>query len=381
MAIQERAKTTVSTKVKILAGAIFFLLWVGVISLHVTSIAHAEVIQPVLVAVGLFIASALAFVLASSLQVAQPLIKISGVVLFVSALTAGVGHWLPQVEGGYPSAQDYTPLLDIYSMSDQQRADVGETIIFGGIGKSKEIGSIGKGQCPLCHMFRQGWGSERAPNLWGITARKRLHATSLDYIVESHVCPSCYVVGGFGVKGSDNRESPMPKIHKPPISLTIDELVAVDTWLFFQEGEIPPSPETIAEAYKKLIPPTQRLRSKKTGRERQPFKLLLNGEEAIETIFAKSGCLHCHTIPGIFPRKSITHGAHHLTIKTRFNELLKDPLYGGQVSSVHTYVREAILDSSRHRVPRYPNHQMPENFSNTITALALDKMVDYLAEL
>ena len=163
------------------------------------------------------------------------------------------------------------------------------------------------GQCPLCHFFRQGWGSERAPNLWGITARKRLHATSLGYIAESHVCPSCYVVGGFGVKGTENRESPMPRIHKPPISLTIDELVAVDTWLFFREGEIPPLPEDIAEAYKKLIPVNQRPGPQKDRVDSQSFKMLLTGEEPIETLFAESRCLQCHTIPGISPAGSITY--------------------------------------------------------------------------
>jgi len=63
----------------------------------------------------------------------------------------------------------------------------------------------------------------------GGSARNRLHATSIEYIAESHVCPSCYLVGGFGMKETENRESPMPKIPKPTHSLTIQELIAVDT--------------------------------------------------------------------------------------------------------------------------------------------------------
>jgi hypothetical protein len=56
-------------------------------------------------------------------------------------------------------------------MSPQQLGDEGEKIIFGGIGQSATQGAIGKGQCPLCHGFQQGFLSERAPNLFGIPDR------------------------------------------------------------------------------------------------------------------------------------------------------------------------------------------------------------------
>ena len=362
-------------------GVTLLVVFIGTVGFHVASIVRSDLIQPWIVAVTLLVTSILAFLLASSFRAAQPFIKVCGIVLLVSALTTGIGHWLPQVRGGYPPPHEDQERLDDSSMSMQRRADLGETIIFGGIGESTVQGAIGKGQCPLCHGFRQGWGSHRAPNLWGITARKRLHATSLDYIAESHVCPSCYVVGGFGVKGTENRESPMPRIHRPPISLTIDELVAVDTWLFFREGEVPPAPEDIAEAYKKLIPENQRPGLLKDKIESQSFRVRLTGEEAIETIFAESSCLQCHTIPGISPGGSSTYKAPHLAMKTRFSELINDPSYDGQSITVQDYVREAILDFSRHRIPGHPNHKMPQDFSHTISALAVDKMVDFLSTL
>ena len=65
-----------------------------------------------------------------------------------------------------------------------------------------------------------------------------------EYIAESHACPSCFVVTGFGVKGSNDKESPMPKIHKPPISFTLGELAAVDTWMYTREGKEAPAYET-----------------------------------------------------------------------------------------------------------------------------------------
>ena len=56
-------------------------------------------------------------------------------------------------------------------MSVQALADEGEKIIFGGIGKNKEQGAVGKGQCPLCHAFHAGMLGERAPNLVGLPGR------------------------------------------------------------------------------------------------------------------------------------------------------------------------------------------------------------------
>src|SRR5690606_20144402 len=119
------------------------------------------------------------------------------------------------------------------------------------------------------HGFQQGFLSERAPNLFGIPdrAEERLKepnyhmddpasrpstqkeafegsgtaTNKLEYIAESHACPSCYVVPGFGVKGSNDTESPMPAIHKPPISLSLGELAAVDTWMFLREGKETPA--------------------------------------------------------------------------------------------------------------------------------------------
>jgi len=96
------------------------------------------------------------------------LMRIGGFMFFVAAALSGYGNWLPQVEGGFPPPE---VKLDFQSMSGQQLGDEGEKIIFGGLGQSKVQGAIGKGQCPLCHGFNQGFLSERAPNLWDIPAR------------------------------------------------------------------------------------------------------------------------------------------------------------------------------------------------------------------
>ena len=56
-------------------------------------------------------------------------------------------------------------------MSTKQLVDEGEKIIFGGIGKSKARGAVGRGQCPLCHATQEGMLGERAPNLFGLPQR------------------------------------------------------------------------------------------------------------------------------------------------------------------------------------------------------------------
>lgn len=307
----------------------------------------------------------LAFFLATYFSQASPMLRIGGLMFFVTALLTGFGNWLPQVEGGFPP-KDYKE-KNVFEMTVQQRADLGEEIIFGGFGQSKVQGAIGRGQCPLCHLFWSEQGSWRAPNLWGITARKRLHATSIEYIAESHVCPTCYVVGGFGVKGTENRVSPMPRIHKPPISLTIPELIAVDTWLFVKDGETPPRPEVIEEIYNKLIPESARPRSfdqSKNSQNENFQRVLVTGEEPIGTLFTTAGCTNCHAIPGVN--------------SSRLYRSKGISIFG--TTSDRTAISRAILDPSHHPIKLYPDHKIPKDYGRSITALALEKMVDYLVK-
>ncbi|MBA3968353.1 MAG: nitric oxide reductase, partial [Nitrospirales bacterium] len=121
-----------------------------------------------LLPVSLVMITIMAFVMGLYFPNISALMKIGGFMFFVAAALSGYGNWLPQVEGGFPPP---VVKLDFQSMSSQQLGDEGEKIIFGGIGQSKTQGAIGKGQCPLCHGFQQGFLSERAPNLFGIPDR------------------------------------------------------------------------------------------------------------------------------------------------------------------------------------------------------------------
>lgn len=335
------------------------------------------------------------------------LFKIGGMMFFVAAFLSGYGNWLPQVEGGFPPP---VVVLDFASMSPQQLADEGEKIIFGGVGQSKTQGAIGKGQCPLCHGFNQGFLSERAPNLWGLPGRleerladPRYHKgkpadrdtvekesfpgsgtaeTGQEYIAESHACPNCYVVAGFGVKGTNDKESPMPKIHKPPISLSLGELAAVDTWMYVREGKEAPSYDEIVKSYEKFIPEADRPQEKKPGAEDAKAGgggLLADGTEPVDQILAKAQCIVCHTIPGI-PGATGAVGPK-LVEGTNAPMRIKSADYKGTAKSTREYIMESVVNPSAYVVKPFPDGVMPKIFGQKLSAGALNKIIDYLSQV
>ncbi len=347
-----------------------------------------------------------AFVTALYFARVSAMFKIGGFMFLVAAALSGFGNWLPQVEGGFPpptggEGKDYS------IMSTQQLADEGEKILFGGIGLSRVQGSIGKGQCPLCHGFYEGSLSERAPNLLGIPerAQKRLAdpryhkgsagerdtvqkesfpgagtaETAEEYIAESHVCPSCYVVQGFGVKGTNDSASSMPMIHKPPISLTLGEMAAVDTWLFVREGKEPPSYEEIVKAHEKFTPKSELVVDGNQEPPDVPSGSIVSGKEPLEQVFAKAKCVLCHTIPGI--AGAVGTVGPKLVEKTNAPIRLKDPAYRGNAKTVRDYIAESIIAPGTYVAKPFPDNVMPRDFGDKLSAGALTKIVDYLSQL
>lgn len=356
-----------------------------------------------LLPVSLVMITAMTFMMALYYSKVSALLKIGGFMFFVAAALSGYGNWLPQVEGGFPPKEEK---LDYSAMTPQQLADEGEKIIFGGIGQSSVQGAIGKGQCPLCHGFQKGFLSERAPNLFGLpdrlkerledpryhkgkpaerdTTQKEAHPgagtaeTGQEYIAESHSCPSCYVVAGFGVKGTNDKESPMPAIHKPPISLTLPELAAVDTWLYVREGKEAPPFEEIIKSYEKFIPEDQRPKPQ-AEQAAGPTQLLADGTEPVDQIFAKAQCVVCHTIPGI-PGATGTQGPK-LEEGTNAPNRIKDPAYKGTAKSTHEYIMESVVSPSTYVVKGFPDNLMPKVFGQKLSAGALKKIADYLSQV
>lgn len=169
----------------------------------------------------------------------------------------------------------------------EQRTQFGELLLFG---KPRTTGedsrAIGRAQCALCHAFFKdsemvAW--ERGPHLFDFVPRiegligssqylqwprntvqpeafpgSGIATSVIEYLAESMVCPNCYVVPGFGVKGTQDRESSMPKSHKPPIGLTVEEMIAIDTWMLVHNGEEVPSLSEMRAAYDKFLPTEDR---------------------------------------------------------------------------------------------------------------------------
>jgi hypothetical protein len=317
------------------------------------------------------------------------------------------GHTAPQKN----DPDEHPPrLLNYLKMSAQQLADEGEKIIFGGLGQAKVQGVVGRGQCPICHTF-QGQLVGHAPNLFGVTTRAserlkdlRYHpgkpqerdtvqkesfpgagtaTTPLEYLAETFMCPSCYVVAGYGVRGTDDKESPEPNVTKPPISLKIDDLVAITTWLYVHDGQRPPSPAKIVKAFERFMTPWDwRYVTTIDPPTPKPLpgyvNLLATGEKPVEEIFRRALCVACHVIPGI-PDTFGTIGPA-LTMKSTAPLRLKDPLYKGKATTIREFITESILYPSVY-VTGYPDNIMLKNYGYKLDALALDKIVDYLAEI
>jgi cytochrome c2 len=354
---------------------------------------------------------------------ARVLMQSIGMYFVMTAFFAGYSNWLPQVRGEVPQETKIDP-GDILNMPKDKLIEMGETIIFGGVGGMDARRTDGKGQCPLCHTFKKGDIGDRAPNLLGIGTRAALEiksekylkpntiqteafsgsgrsTTAEEYIAESHACPNCFVVEGFGVKGSNDRESPMPIIHKPPISLSIPELIAVDTflWARLSPEEPTPSPAEIKAAYEKFIPAAERQQGAPAAVTASapgaapagpPIALATDTPEQIIT---KMGCFACHQIPTIAAAKFGPIGPL-LVEKVSAAKRIASPEYQEMLKAgkAHArtpkeYVMESIVTPNAFIVHGFVQKANPgtsdmiQDFSQKFTFGALDKLADYLLSL
>ena len=332
----------------------------------------------------------------------------------VSILLAGYTNWLPQQRSDPPPqnvAVDFNMTMDEY-------VDMGRKIVFGSKPATEGNKAIGRGQCPLCHTFDAGDNIGRCPNLFGIEERshtrikedrymtepvksgeeepaagiikgrpdqipeayRRADATEEmtgeDYIRESMMCPSCYVVVKYGKAG--DRVSPMPTISKPPISLSPVEVNAVIAWLQSKDdGDLA-----------KITVPLPSAESAgggdMDGDEDEDAPIFVTGNEPIDQMINTLGCPLCHTIPGI--EGAVGELGPKLHEKTNAMDRIKDSRYKGSAKSTREYVRESILDPSAYVVMNeeagelFPDGLMPPDFKNKLSVDALDKLVNFISE-
>ncbi|WP_146216188.1 hypothetical protein [Nitrospira lenta] len=103
---------------------------------------------------------------------------------------------------------------------------------------------------------------------------------------------------------------------------------------------------------------------------------LVSGDEPIVEVFTKVGCPVCHVIPGI-PGANGQVGPP-LTLGVTGVQRLADPTYRGRASTVHEYVVESVVDPAAFVVPGYPERTMPVWYGAKLSALALEKIAEYL---
>jgi len=361
-------------------------------------------------AIGLLLSALLLMWFGYMIPRARMVLVNAGFFILLSGVFSSYANWIPQVEGPAPPPPEPSNGPTPESMPVEKLAEWGEQLVFGNVGT---LSGQGKGQCPLCHAFVAGAVSERAPNLIGIATRaaqrvnepRYLHpdsiqtesfegsgraATAVEYIAESHVCPSCYVAESYGVKGTNDRESPMAAIHKPPIGLTIDEQIAVDTFLFLREGGVVPPAHEIRAAYERFIPPMEREQSKQ-GERRLVVEPALQTDTP-QNMIMKLGCVVCHKIPTTDARVGVIGPL--LIEKTNATKRLASPEYRALVKSgtAHAstpkeYVIESIVNPNAFIVPGFalattpPSSPMPHGFGVKLTYDALERLAEFLLSI
>jgi hypothetical protein len=335
----------------------------------------------------------------------------------VSLLLAGYTNWLPQQRSDPPPKE--AALVGDVTM--EEFAEMGRVIIFG----AKQVAgqkSIGKGQCPLCHTFDPGDNSGRCPNLFGVENRSHdrikedRYATSPiaigetdpasgivkgkydeipeeyrrqngpdeftgeDYIRESVMCPTCYVVKDFGKDG--DTKSPMPIIVKPPISLSRIEVNAVIAYL--QSKDTPGEFVTVTVPLPQNDAGNTGVAVAEAPDEDEDKPVFVTGTEDIQAMINTLGCPLCHTIPGVEGAMGMLGPELHEKINAP--KRIKDPNYKGKATNTKEYVRESILNPGAYVVfneaegELFPDGLMPTDFSQMLSVHAIDKLVDFISQ-
>lgn len=149
----------------------------------------------------------------------------------------------------------------------------------------------GDGQCHTCHSIGTSGSATRGPNQEGLASRAEERAkeaglsSGLEYLVESIVNPSAYVVEGY--------DNIMPKVYDAPIMLSREQIQAVLTYLQTLGGES--DIEAVAK-FKEKIPDT-------SGEEVVPWlpPIDVDIKEGELVFFDESRgvtCSKCHVLNG-----------------------------------------------------------------------------------
>ncbi len=265
--------------------------------------------------------------------------KTVGFSVLLTLIFTLVANLLPQVEGEAPEEK----IIDLGALTMDSFVAMGESLF------------TGKGTCTLCHN-----DMGRAPDLLAIDvvqtaeqhlADERYHGKASDvvgYLHESMVEPGAYVVKGFGKKGSNDTESPMPHVDKPPIQLSAVEMDAIIAFLQAKDGhqitvELPSEAPAASTEENSTAAPAP-----------APAK---TGEEAV----AKYGCQACHTLLGT---------------ESPVGPVLMD--VGRRLTPEQ--IRESIVHPDAVIADGFNAGMMPKDFADRMTVKELEMIVKLLSE-
>lgn len=356
-------------------------------------------------------------------------LNLVSILLFLIGLLGGADV-LSQPVREAPSS---TTEADLRQIPIEKLIRIGKNVIFGTdnlkeVFDKREVIPIGRGQCPLCHSFFVEQKAERCPNLMALsTQSQKLLQVSIEershhrikdpryveakqkyaqgerdtgivphaetggqYLIESQYCPDCYVVEGYGLKGTNDMASPMPAIHSIPILLEDFEIVAVTAYLQAIDNPTDTSKVTALDDWenyfgKKLTMPPTRIPSAPTEAERLKRKLdkLALSDDSPDEIVEKMVCFACHKIPGIAVAKTGKLGPL-LIMKTNAEVRIKSAEYQKAVregrahaTTPREYVIESIVDPDAFIIPGFVDG-MVKDYRHKFTVQALDTLVDFL---
>lgn len=266
------------------------------------------------------------------------------VALFSVALTLVftlVANMLPQVEGEVPEETE----IDLAGLTMDDFIALGEDLF------------SGKGTCTLCHN-----NLGRAPDILQLNmdeiSRQRLAderyrgkaSNTEEYLRESMLDPGIYVVRGYGKKGTNDSESPMPAVDVAPILLNPVEIDAVIAFMQAKDGN------EVSVSLPSAMPPAPAGQADSAP------------SPAVETVAADSpaallrkyACSACHSIAdSVSPVGPDLNG-------------IGDRLDRAQIS-------ESIIDPNATIAEGFAAGMMPDTFAAQMTVRELNILVDYLA--
>lgn len=273
-------------------------------------------------------------------------LRVIGFSVAILLFYMGFSHILPQVEPDTSAPVEVsTDGLDMDGM-----IALGEDLF------------SGKGTCTLCHN-----GMGRAPDTLvmdmgatyperlldvrytGVSAGKEGPEAIAAYILESMQDPSAFVVEGFGKKGSNDTESPMPTVDQAPIELSVVEMNAVTAFLQDLAGLTPTVP--LPSADDTPVPEVPA-----SGGD--VAALLTSADDIVD----EYGCAACHDLGGS--------GAD-----------LGPTLYGIGSRMDRATVMEAIIDPNAVIADGYDADFMPDDFGAEMRGTELLLLTDYLLAL